>query len=147
MIRISVQTEVFDEGAELASLRAKGVGGIASFTGIVRGDDGLTELHLDHYPGMTERALTSLAEAASARWRLAVVTLIHRVGTLHPGDPIVFVGTASEHRAAALVACAFLIDRLKTDAPFWKRETFVDGRSAWVEARSTDEAAAARWKA
>ena len=147
MIRISVQTEPFDEGTELAALRGIGVGGIASFTGIVRGNDGLTELHLDHYPGMTEAALNALAEQAVARWDLVGVTLIHRVGTLLPSDSIVFVGTVSAHRAAALEACAFLIDRLKTDAPFWKRETFADGRSIWVEARASDDDAAARWKA
>jgi molybdopterin synthase catalytic subunit len=149
MLRVAVQLEPFDEGAELSALRADGVGGIASFTGVVRGGpsekDGLTELQLDHYPGMTERALTQLAETAVARWCLSGATLIHRVGALHPGDPIVFVGTASPHRAAALEACAFLIDRLKTDAPFWKRETFADGRSAWVEARATDAVAATRW--
>jgi len=145
MIRVAVQFESFDEGAELAALRADGVGGIASFTGIVRGDGGLVELHLDHYPSMTERALVALAETAIARWSLIGATLIHRVGTLHPGDPIVFVGTASPHRTAALEACAFLIDRLKTDAPFWKRETFADGRRQWVEARTSDNVAALRW--
>lgn len=149
MRRVAVQLEPFDEGAELAALRADGVGGIASFTGIVRGgqteNGGLTELHLDHYPGMTERALTALAATAVARWSLTGATLIHRVGSLQPGDPIVFVGTASPHRAAALEACAFLIDRLKTDAPFWKRETFADGRSVWVEGRTSDNIAAERW--
>ena len=153
MIRISVQTALFDEGAELVALRAEGVGGIASFTGIVRGgteqnmrgDDGLKALHLDHYPSMTEAALQALAETAVARWKLSGATLIHRVGTLYPNDPIVFVGTASAHRAAALEACAFLIDRLKTDAPFWKKESFADGREGWVEARATDEAAAEKW--
>ncbi len=147
MIRIAIQTAPFDEGAELAALRADGVGGIASFTGIVRGDGGLSELHLDHYPGMTEAALSTLAEQATLRWSLKRATIIHRVGPLHPNDPIVFVGTAAAHRVEALEACAFLIDRLKTDAPFWKRETFADGRSDWVEARATDADAAARWSA
>jgi len=146
MIRVSVQTGVFDEGAELALLRAEGVGGVASFTGIVRGDNALTALHLDHYPGMTEAMLTALAEGAAARWSLVGATVLHRVGTLFPGDAIVFVGTASAHRAAALEACAFLIDRLKTDAPFWKREMFADGRSLWVEPRGSDDTAAARWE-
>ena len=145
MIRILVQREPFNEGSELAALRANGVGGIASFTGIVRGEDGLTELHLDHYSGMTEAALMALADQANARWSLHNVTIIHRVGPLHPCDPVVFVGTAATHRAAALEACAFLIDRLKTDAPFWKRETFADGRSSWVDARDSVETAAARW--
>ncbi len=145
MTRVSIQVAAFDEGAELAALRANGVGGIASFTGIVRGDGGLTELHLDHYPGMAEAALNALATQALARWGLLCATIIHRVGPLIPGDAIVFVGTAAAHRAAALDACAFLIDRLKTDAPFWKRETFADGRSAWVDARTSDDAAAGRW--
>ena len=145
MIRILVQRAPFNEGEELAALRATGVGGIASFTGIVRGDGGLTELHLDHYPGMTEAALMALADQATVRWSLSNATIIHRIGALHPGDPIVFVGTAAAHRAAALEACAFLIDRLKTDAPLWKRETFADGRSTWVDARDADDAAAVRW--
>jgi len=145
MSRVRVRTEPFDEGTELAALRATGVGGVASFTGIVRGDGGLVALRLDHYPGMTERALEHLATTAVARWNLSAVTLIHRVGLLAPGDPIVFVGTAAAHRAAALESCAFLIDRLKTDAPFWKHERFADGRSGWVEARLSDEDAAMRW--
>jgi len=145
MIRVSVQTLPFDEGTELASLRVEGVGGVASFTGVVRGDDGLVELHLDHYPRMTEAALNTLAEAAHQRWNLLGVIVIHRVGSLRPGEPIVFVGTSAAHRSAALEACAYLIDTLKRDAPFWKRETFADGHSHWVEARDSDEAAAARW--
>ncbi len=147
MIRVSIQAAPFDEGDELATLRVNGVGGIASFTGIVRGTDGLTELHLDHYPGMTEAAVAALAEMATKRWALDGATLIHRIGPLHPGDLIVFVGAASAHRAAALEACAFMIDRLKTDAPFWKRETFADGRSIWIDARDSDTAAAWRWNA
>jgi molybdopterin synthase catalytic subunit len=145
MIRTIIQIEVFDPGAELARLEALGGGAVASFTGIVRGDGGLTRLSLEHYPGMTETALQSLAKQASARWSLTGATIIHRVGTLAPGDRIVFVGTASAHRAAALDACAFMIDRLKTDAPFWKQEAFADGRNAWVEARTSDEVAAERW--
>ena len=100
---------------------------------------------LEHYPAMTGAVLEALAGEAAARWPLDGVTLIHRVGRLFPGDRIVFVGAASRHRAAALEACAFLIDRLKTDAPFWKKEEFADGRSAWVEARASDDDAARRW--
>jgi molybdopterin synthase catalytic subunit len=145
MKRIKVQTETFDVGAELTQLEALGGGAVASFTGLVRGDGGLSELTLEHYPGMTEAALQRLADAAMSRWVLEGVTIIHRVGSMAPGERIVFVGTASPHRAAALEACAFLIDRLKTDAPFWKQERFVDGRVLWVEPRASDDAAAARW--
>lgn len=145
MKRIKVQIETFDVGAELTQLEALGGGAVASFTGLVRGDGGLSELTLEQYPGMTEAALQRLADAAMSRWVLEGVTIIHRVGSMAPGERIVFVGTASPHRAAALEACAFLIDRLKTDAPFWKQERFVDGRVLWVEPRASDDAAAARW--
>jgi molybdopterin synthase catalytic subunit len=145
MIEVRVRESDFDVGVESERLIGAGVGGIATFIGVVRGDGGLVSLTLDHYPAMTERALRALAEQAKARWDLAAVRIIHRVGTLHPGDRIVFVGTASAHRAAALEACAYLIDRLKTDAPFWKRETFADGRANWVEGRVADDTAAARW--
>jgi molybdopterin synthase catalytic subunit len=144
MICVRVQSEDFDGGAELAALEGKGGGAVASFTGIVRADDGVEAMTLEHYPGMTEKALTMLAEQATARWPLCGVTVLHRVGTLRAGDRIVFVGTASDHRAAAMEACAFLIDRLKTDAPFWKKEHRRDGDS-WVEARATDDAAAKSW--
>ena len=145
MIRISVQRERFDSGAELALLEAFGSGAIASFTGLVRGDGGLSELTLEHYPGMTEAALQGLAEAAKSRWSLDGVTIIHRTGPMAVGERIVFVGTASPHRAAALEACNFLIDYLKIDAPFWKQERFADGRSLWVEPRASDNNAATRW--
>lgn len=145
MITVRVGGEDFDAGAELARLGATGVGGVASFIGIVRGDGGLVSLTLEHYPAMTQRALETLAEQAVARWGLEGVTIVHRVGAMLPGDRIVFVGTAAAHRAAALESCAFLIDALKTRAPFWKRERFADGRDAWVEARESDDAAVARW--
>lgn len=146
MIDIRVQAGRFDVGAELARLEELGGGAVASFTGLVRGDDGLIELLLEQYPGMTEASLHRIASQAVERWPLAGLTLIHRHGPLAVGERIVFVGTASRHRAAALEACAFLIDWLKTGAPFWKRETFADGTSRWVEARATDDAAAARWR-
>jgi molybdopterin synthase catalytic subunit len=145
MIHVRVQRETFDVGAELARLEALGGGGVASFTGLVRGDRGLVELLLEQYPGMTEAALRGIAEDAGRRWPIAGLTLIHRHGPLGIGERIVFVGTASRHRAAALESCAFLIDWLKTGAPFWKRERFADGSTAWVEARGSDDAAAARW--
>jgi molybdopterin synthase catalytic subunit len=143
MTRIKVQVENFDPGVELARLEALGGGAVASFTGLVRGDGGLIRLTLDHYPGMTEAALKTLCDQANVRWSLVGVTIIHRVGPLAPGDRIVFVGTSSAHRAAALEACSFLIDRLKTDAPFWK--DFEDGREHWVDSRSSDGDSAARW--
>jgi molybdopterin synthase catalytic subunit len=146
MIVVRVMREPCDVGAEVAALSANGVGAVASFIGIVRGDGGLTALTLEHYPAMTEAALRALADEAVSRWSLGGVTLHHRVGRLIPGDPIVLVACASAHRQDALEACAFLIDRLKTDAPFWKRESFTDGREVWVEARGSDDAAAARWE-
>lgn len=144
MIRVSVQPAPIDLGTEIAGVEARGAGAIASFTGTVRGDDGVTELLLEHYPGMTEAALVALAERAFARWDLLAVTMVHRVGPMEPGDRIVFIATAATHRAAALVSCAYLIDRLKTDAPFWKRERRRDG-ATWVEARGSDAEAAERW--
>lgn len=145
MIHVQVSQDAFDCGAEIDRLSGSGIGAIASFIGIVRGDGGLQSLTLEHYPAMTERALRSLAEQARERWALQAVTVVHRVGTMVPGERIVLVGTAAAHRAAALEACAFLIDALKTRAPFWKRETFADGRSGWVEAKDTDDLAATRW--
>lgn len=144
MIRVAVQREPIDPAAELALVEGGDAGAVATFTGVVRADDGVEQLDLEHYPGATERALTRLAETAMARWSLAAATVVHRVGPMRPGDRIVFVAAAAAHRAPALEACAYLIDRLKTDAPFWKKETRgADAR--WVEARTGDETAAARW--
>jgi molybdopterin synthase catalytic subunit len=145
MIRVTLQRDRFDAGVELARLAELGGGGVASFIGIVRGEDDLTELMLEHHPGMTGKSLRNLAGFAVERWALLGATLVHRYGILHPGAPIVFVGTAARHRSAALDACAALIDRLKTEAPFWKRESFADGRVRWVEPRAADDTAAARW--
>lgn len=145
MKRVLVQSQDFDPGAELAELGAFGSGGVASFIGHVRGDGGLIAMTLEHYPAMTAAALDALADEAIARWSLDGATLIHRIGRLVPGARIVFVATAACHRAAALEACAYLIDRLKTDAPFWKKEEFADGRVAWVEAKGSDDEAAQRW--
>lgn len=143
---VRVQAEPFDPGSELARLEALGGGAVASFTGLVRGDGGLVEMLLEHHPGMTHKALAAIAAEAAARWPLIGITLIHRFGVLRTGDRIVFVGTASSHRAAALESCAFLIDWLKTKAPFWKQERLADGSARWVEARAEDEAAAGRWE-
>lgn len=142
---IRVQQSDFDPGEALARLEALDVGAVASFTGLVRGDDGVRALTLEHYPGMTEKALAALADEAESRWPLAGIVLIHRVGRLDRGAHIVFVGTASAHRAAALDGCAFLIDRLKTDAPFWKSED-VGAEQRWVAAREDDERSARRWR-
>ncbi len=150
MARIVVQEPDFDAGAELARLHGEATGGIASFTGIVRAKDDpaaarVTALTLEHYPGMTERALAAVAAEAEARFTLTGCTIIHRVGRLLPGQNIVFVGAASPHRADALAATAFLIDWLKTSAPFWKLEEYAEGTAHWVEARQADEAAAKAW--
>ena len=147
MSTIRVQEARFDLGAESDALSAGrlDVGGIASFVGVCRADDGLSAMVLEHYPGMTEKALQAIAEEAERRWPLTGCSIIHRIGRLPPGEPVVLVLTASAHRAAALEACAFLIDWLKTRAPFWKREEFTDGTERWVEARAEDEAATAKW--
>ena len=144
MIRIAVQAEPIDVAAEMATAEASGAGGIATFTGVVRGSDGVTGLELEHYPGATEAALRTLAEEAVTRWSLLGASVVHRIGPMVPGDRIVFVAAAAPHRAAALDACAYLIDRLKTDAPFWKRETR-GNEARWVEARDSDTTAAERW--
>lgn len=145
MISIAVQPDDFDVGALQSRLETAGGGAVATFTGLVRGDGGLTAMTLEHMPGLAEARLQAIAETATARWPLTGVLIVHRHGALPPGARIVFVGTASAHRAAALDACAFLIDWLKTDAPFWKKESFADGRTEWVAPRGTDDAARARW--
>ena len=148
MARILVQEALFDMAAETAALTAgrTDIGGVASFLGVCRGDDSLAAMELEHYPGMTERALGRIAAEAEARWPLTGCTVIHRVGRILPSEPIVLVLTASAHRAAALESCAFLIDWLKTKAPFWNREEFADGDARWVAAKNEDDAAAARWQ-
>ena len=142
---IHVSPEAIDTAAQLAPLAELGGGGVASFIGIARKDGDVTAIELEHYPGMTERALEELVEQAQARWSLLGCVLIHRVGRIEVGEPIVLVGTASPHRAAALEACSFLIDRLKTDAPFWKKEHHDNGSAKWVEAKQSDDKAAKRW--
>ncbi len=144
MIRISVQRAAIDLAAETALVEVAGTGGLATFTGLVRADDGVDTLDLEHYPGATEAALHAVAADAVARWSLLAATIVHRVGPMAPGERIVFVAAAAPHRSAALEACAYLIDRLKTDAPFWKRETR-GGATSWVEARAADADAAGRW--
>ena len=148
---IRVQAGDFDPGAEMAALAEgnRGVGGVACFVGLARdvnGGDVVSALTLEHYPGMTERALTGIEDEARRRWPLEDVRIVHRFGTLKPGDRIVLVATASAHREAALAACQFLIDWLKTKAPFWKLERTVEGER-WVAARESDDAAERRWDA
>lgn len=143
---ITVGPAAIDAGVEFAAIAASGAGGVATFVGIVRADDGVATLELEHYPGATEAALVALADQAVARWGLIDARITHRVGVMVPGDIVVFVGTAAAHRGAALEACAFLIDRLKTEAPFWKKEARGDA-ARWVEPRGSDDAAAARWSA
>ncbi len=149
---VRVQTEDFDIGAELEKLAAGNhqVGGVASFIGLVRdiapkGSGAESSMTLEHYPGMTEKRLAEIEAEAQSRWPLAASLIIHRYGRLEPGDRIVLVATASSHREAALESCAFLIDWLKTEAPFWKLEDGPDG-ARWVEAKSSDDARKAAWK-
>ena len=145
---IRVQTEDFDIGAEIAALTAgRGdIGAVVTFTGTVRDQHGaVTELTLEHYPGMTETELHRIEAEAKSRWPLQASLIVHRVGTLKPGDNIVLVVTASAHRDAAFDAARFLMDYLKTSAPFWKRETGPDGDN-WVDAKAQDDDAAARWQ-
>jgi molybdopterin synthase catalytic subunit len=154
MANISVQTEDFDIATETARLTSgrTDIGGLGCFLGIVRDDktqaaagQALKALTLEHYPAMTLRAIGRITAEAEDRWQLLGCTVIHRVGRMVPGENIVLVLAAASHRQAALDATAFLIDWLKTKAPFWKREEFQNGDGVWVEARDADDAAAARW--
>jgi len=145
---VRVQREDFDIAAEVARLTAgrTDIGAIVTFTGRVRADAGqLAAMTLEHYPGMTEAELNRIEAEAQARWPLQASLVVHRVGELAPGDNIVLVVTASAHRQAAFEAAGFLMDYLKTRAPFWKKETSASGESTWVEARQGDENAARRW--
>jgi molybdopterin synthase catalytic subunit len=147
---IKVQQEDFDVGAEISGLTDgnTSIGGLACFVGLVRdlaGEKPISAMTLEHYPGMTERQLEQLEQEARQRWTLMDVLIIHRYGRLEPGDRIVLVATASAHREAALESCHFLIDWLKTKAPFWKLEDTGSG-AQWVSARDEDDSAAERWK-
>lgn len=152
---IRVQREDFDPGSEIAALTQgrRDIGGVTSFIGLVRdmnvgdaaGGEKITAMTLEHYPGMTERELEAIEAEARRRWPLDQVLIIHRYGELQPGDRIVLVATAAAHRDAAFDACRFLIDWLKTKAPFWKLEETGAG-ARWVEAKDSDDQAAAKWK-
>ena len=146
---VRVQLEDFDAGAEVARLRAgnRGIGAVATFIGVMRDvndGDAVHEMTLEHYPGMTERALADIVAEAKSRWNIADALVIHRYGRLLPSDQIVLVAVTSAHRGDAFAACEFLIDYLKTRAPFWKKEQTAKG-ARWVEARATDDEAANRW--
>jgi len=150
-VTVRVEPRDFDIGAEISALTGNRteIGAIVTFTGVVRGsvgDRALTSMTLEHYPGMTEAELIRVEAEANARWPLQASLIIHRVGELAPGDNIVLVITASPHRQAAFEAAEFLMDYLKTRAPFWKKETFADGEAQWVDARETDDAATRRWQ-
>ena len=147
--RVSIQTADFDLGAEVAALRAAdaGVGAVASFVGTVRDRNdgqGISAMELEHYPGMTEKAIEAMIDLAFERFDIRAARVIHRVGPLKPLDQIVLVVVTSAHRGAAFQACEFLMDYLKTQAPFWKKESTPEG-SRWVDARVSDDAALARW--
>ncbi|MEL6838487.1 MAG: molybdenum cofactor biosynthesis protein MoaE [Pseudomonadota bacterium] len=146
-MRVRVQTDLFDAGAELNTFSQgrTDIGAVVSFTGVVRDTGGdLTEMQIEHYPGMTERAIGKIVDEAVTRWDLADALVIHRHGTLKPGTPIMMVATAAAHRAAAFAAADFLMDYLKSRAPFWKKEVTAKGAN-WIAAKDEDEAALDRW--
>jgi len=149
-VQVRVQTEDFDVGAEMRAIRQGNpkIGAVASFVGLVRdmSDHGrISEMLLEHYPGMTEKALENIVSQAQSRWDLIDALVIHRYGVLRPTDQIVLVMVASSHRGDAFSACEFIMDYLKTGAPFWKRESTDEG-ARWVAARESDDVAAERWK-
>ena len=141
-MKIAVQTADFEVGSEIRSIsKANSIGAVASFIGLVR-DVAMT---LEHYPGMTERAIAKIVDEAKSRWQVMDCTVIHRYGALRPNDQIVLVAVASAHRGDAFAACEFIMDYLKTQAPFWKKEQTGEG-ARWVEAKASDDQAAERWK-
>ena len=149
---VRVQQDDFDPGAEMKSIIAgrTDIGAVVTFTGTVRGQAGgrsIASMTLEHYPGMTEAELQKVEAEANARWPLQGTLIVHRFGELRPGDNIVLVVTASAHRHAAFESAEFLMDYLKTRAPFWKKEAGPDGSAEWVDARESDDAATARWAA
>ncbi|MEO6408849.1 MAG: molybdenum cofactor biosynthesis protein MoaE [Burkholderiaceae bacterium] len=148
-VRVSIRAADFDLGAEVAALRADdgGVGAVAAFVGMVRDRNdgqGIASMELEHYPGMTERSIEAMIDTALERFDIRAARVVHRIGLLMPQDQIVLVAVTSAHRGQAFQACEFLIDYLKTQAPFWKKEATALG-ARWVDARSTDDAALARW--
>ena len=147
---VRIQHDDFDVGAEINRLRAGNprIGAVASFVGVARDrNDGaeVSTMALEHYPGMTEKAIEAIVGQAKARWKVAEILVIHRIGTLRPLDQIVLVVATSSHRGDAFAACEFVMDYLKTEAPFWKKESTAEGER-WVDARESDEAARSRWE-
>jgi molybdopterin synthase catalytic subunit len=147
---VRIQTQDFDAGAEMARMRSgnPAIGAIASFVGVVRDvneGDRVSEMTLEHYPGMTEKSIEEIVEQARGRWNVVDALVVHRVGLLKPTDQIVLVIVASSHRGDAFAACEFIMDYLKTRAPFWKKEKTPEG-ARWVDARATDDVAADRWR-
>jgi len=145
---VRIQPRSFDYGAECNAFArgANDAGAIVTFAGIVRDENGtLSAMEIEHYPGMTERALEAIEAEARARWQLSDALIIHRHGPLTPGDTIMMVATAARHRADAFAAAEYLMDYLKSRAPFWKKETTTSGTTGWVAARDADEAALKRW--
>ncbi len=145
---VRVQSEEFDPSVELKGFGRVGtsVGAVVSFTGVVRDDDGtLDRMEIEHYPGMTEKAIAGMVERATTRWELADCLVIHRHGAMRPGDQIMMVATAAKHRVAAFEAAEFLMDYLKSRAPFWKKEFTQTGNTSWVDAKVNDEEALKRW--
>jgi len=146
---ISVQQQDFNQQSEYERLRCQSsIGAIVTFTGLVRDiNDGhsVSDLCLEHYPGMTEKSLMNIVEQAKSRWNIIASTVIHRVGQLSINDQIVFVGIASQHRGDAFAACEFIMDYLKTEAPFWKKEIMESGESKWVDARESDQKTRSKW--
>jgi len=145
-VRIVVQPEAFDPSLELADFGEKdGVGAIVNFVGVVRDDGNLAHMTIEHYPAMTETALSEIAQQAAQRWELKDCLIIHRFGDLQPKERIMMVATAAPHRVAAFEAAEFLMDYLKSRAPFWKKEITKDGAASWVDAKAQDEAALDKW--
>jgi len=146
---ISVQEHDFNQQIEYERLKSQtSIGAIVTFTGLVRDinqGQSVSDLSLEHYPGMTEKCLKDIVEQAKQRWNIIASTVIHRVGHLTVSDQIVFVGVASQHRGDAFAACEFIMDYLKTEAPFWKKETMENGETQWVDARETDQKALSKW--
>ena len=150
-VEIRVQDSALDVASEIPPAYAgdPAIGGAVAFVGLMRDlneGDRVATMTLEHYPGMTEKALRAIVDEAAGRWELSAVKIVHRVGELAPTDPIVLVVAAGAHRGEAFRACEFIMDYLKTRAPFWKRETLSDGRGRWVEARGSDDEAAASWQ-
>jgi molybdopterin synthase catalytic subunit len=148
--QVRIQTEDFDSGAEIARLHrdALGVGAVASFIGVCRNrneGDAVTQMELEHYPGMTEQSIERMIDEARKRFNIVNASVIHRVGIIKPGEQIVLVAVSSSHRGVAFQACEFLMDYLKTQAPFWKKETLPNGTARWVDARVSDDQALKKW--